>query len=309
MLATAVRCGDWRTAPDALIDQLIATESRGWLDDLGWDVRASWAVLAPARKAGVLHGFIVRDDAGLVLGWTCFLVHQGIAQVAILVAARPDVTQALVGAILGSKAAQKATGCTFFVRSAPGLARCLGSRAFDVETYRYRSLALHATAPADGRVRSWRDEDDRRLPSLLQRAYLDSEDLRPFATGGTLDEWRVYAGQLLAQSDCGVFRRDLSTIVDGNHGDLGGAAVLTELGPRTVHLAQIAVDPEARGRGIARELLSACAGTAAGTGASTLTLLVAESNRPAGALYDSLGFRDMASFVLAMRRPAPDRDG
>lgn len=312
-------CEDWRTAPDELVLTLIAAEARRWLGDLGWDVATSWAVLNPARRAGVLHGYIARDHAGGVVGWTCFVLHQGTAQVAILVSSDASTTRALVAAITGSKAATKATGCTFFVREAPGLGDCFSPDTFVVERYRYKSKA-HLAGEAKARIaseagssdpvaRPWQAGDERKLPALLQRAYLDVESPRPFAAGGTLNDWREYTSQLLVHSDCGIFRPGLSVVMDGDHGDLSGAAIVTGLGPRVVHLAQIAVEPGTQGRGVARTLLAAVMGTAAAAEASAITLLVAESNRAAVALYDSAGFRDAGAFLLAMRVPAGDIEG
>lgn len=62
-----------------------------------------------------------------------------------------------------------------------------------------------------------------------------------------------------------------------------------ETSPDEVYLDSLAVFPEFRGRGIARRLI-ACAADKAGTIGKPLGLLCEPENRPAAALYTSLGF-------------------
>jgi len=76
--------------------------------------------------------------------------------------------------------------------------------------------------------------------------------------------------------------------------------MLTDLNTGTVHVAQVAVAPAERGRGIGRQLVEASLGAAAVL-YGRVTLLVAGSNAPAVRLYESMGFRDSALFVVASR--------
>jgi ribosomal protein S18 acetylase RimI-like enzyme len=80
--------------------------------------------------------------------------------------------------------------------------------------------------------------------------------------------------------------------------------VVTTVGPKTAHVAQIAVDPSARGNGLGAQLVCAAAAAAGAQGYERLTLLVAASNAGAGALYERLGFRQTATFLAAVRRSA-----
>lgn len=56
------------------------------------------------------------------------------------------------------------------------------------------------------------------------------------------------------------------------------------------HLVSTWVAPEARGRGLGSELVSAVVGWARAAGASQVTLWVVDDNRPAIALYEGAGF-------------------
>ncbi|MFN2566775.1 MAG: ribosomal protein S18-alanine N-acetyltransferase [Gemmatimonadaceae bacterium] len=71
-------------------------------------------------------------------------------------------------------------------------------------------------------------------------------------------------------------------------------------------IANVAVAPWARGRGIGGMLLDAAIGAAGGRGAEALYLDVRESNARARALYDSRGFVEVGRRRRYYRRPAED---
>jgi ribosomal-protein-alanine acetyltransferase len=70
----------------------------------------------------------------------------------------------------------------------------------------------------------------------------------------------------------------------------GYAAILFRKGARVARLYSIAVDPAARGRGVAPALIGAAIRTARRRGADRLRLEVRASNTPALSLYDRSGF-------------------
>ena len=75
----------------------------------------------------------------------------------------------------------------------------------------------------------------------------------------------------------------------------------TRLDERTAHVAQVVVNPACQRQGHASRLLASSARAAALGGAVRQTLLVAESNASARALYARLGFTARAVFVFADR--------
>jgi ribosomal protein S18 acetylase RimI-like enzyme len=114
-------------------------------------------------------------------------------------------------------------------------------------------------------------------------------------------EWRHYIASLTNGTGCGWFAPEISGVVrDGHAPGMRGAIVMTDLGPGTAHVAQMAVDPALQGKGLGRALLSAALLKAAPLFARA-TLLVADSNHAAAALYATSGFRDIASFIVASR--------
>jgi ribosomal-protein-alanine N-acetyltransferase len=77
--------------------------------------------------------------------------------------------------------------------------------------------------------------------------------------------------------------------------------MMTALGPGVAHVAQVAVHPERRGKGLAGKLLDRALGLAHAAGRSRATLLVEDGATTARSLYARLGFRPCAGFVAARR--------
>lgn len=298
------RCQDWRSLGAADVRPLIQSEIGRWQAELGWDVGEAWKAIEPARAAGHLPGLVVRDAAGEITGWTCFLLHRQTLQVAMLVADGPAQTTALLDGILASREAARATMQTVCVRSAaPGMSGALASSGFDVETYRYLRAPLDVSWSIAPPCREWEIEDAAGMARLCARAYAETTEVRAFAPHGTLDEWHEYIAQLVTGPGCGRFLAQASFAITGRQPRRpDGAIITTDLGTGTAHVAQVAVDPDARGRGWGRALVASAMSASAAIGFQHMTLLVAEANAPATALYEQLGFQDQSSFIVAARR-------
>jgi len=124
---------------------------------------------------------------------------------------------------------------------------------------------------------------------------------RAFARTGARHEWIEYLAQLVKANGCGIFLPHASFVVPGETpASAGAATVVTHLSEGTVHLAQIAVAPAARGRGLARRLIAASLSASATAGYTRATLLVGGRNLIARHLYEQLGFEEVAMFVSAV---------
>lgn len=298
-----MRCVDWRTRSAADVEPLVSAEARAWLRELHWDVTDAWQVIEPARAAGHLPGFLAVDDAGRPLGWTAFLNHANSLQVMALVAPDHLATRALVDAVMSAPETAAADVAIVCVRSsAPGLADALLAHGFDVESCRYMVVTLADFHEPVTDLAPWTASHDDAVAALWARAYAGQTGIRAFAPHGTSAEWREYVGQLRKGPGCGWFLPEFSFVAPAEDGgELRGAILVTDLGPRTAHVAQIAVDPAWRGRGLARRLVRAALGRAASI-FDRATLLVSPANRPAIALYESMGFEDLATFTVATKR-------
>ena len=72
---------------------------------------------------------------------------------------------------------------------------------------------------------------------------------------------------------------------------LGVVGAFTRVDALEVQLISMWVDPDVRGRGVARDLIRAVAAWAAGRGSTRVVLFVQEANETAQALYERAGFR------------------
>lgn len=103
-----------------------------------------------------------------------------------------------------------------------------------------------------------------------------------------------------------VMRRDPGAVlVAERSGRVAGYAALW-VSADEAELADLAVAPEHRRRGVGRTLLRACLREAAARGAREIFLQVRESNGPARSLYRGAGFREAGRRTGYYRAPAED---
>jgi ribosomal protein S18 acetylase RimI-like enzyme len=286
------------------IEPLLSREVARWRQDLAWDVEEAWYPIEPARASGVLPGFVVRAGAA-VRGWTWFLEHRQVLQIAALVSDSEPATAAILEEILRSPESAATSRQVACVRDgAPGLHRTFERHGFAVAPYHYllRDLSGAAAAgavPSESR-RLWTDDDLDDCAALCARAYAASSDVRAFAPGGQAEEWTDYVKGLVRGCGCGRLIQDASFVVAGDDG-LTGAVLTADLGMGTAHITQVVVDPASRRRGVGRGLVDAALTAVGALGFARMSLLVSATNTRALRLYESLGFLPRAGFVVAHR--------
>lgn len=317
-LTSRVSCVDWRACDAADVVPLIEAEVRAWRETLWWDIAEPWRVVEPARQAGQLPGLVATSD-GRPVGWAAFLPHNGTLQIMAMAAGDEPSTAALVDAVVDSAEARTCDATVACVRdTGPVLRGVLESRGFVLDPYRYLVCDLDACRPDDDGYRArasasfprWHHHDTV-MAALCDRAYRHEPGVRAFAPGGTPAEWRQYIATLVQGTGCGWFLPELSFVVpseapsagrigDRDTGALDGAVMVTDLGTGVAHIAQLAVDPRVRGRGLAGRLVDTALAEATQL-YERMSLLVSSSNVAALRLYESRGFRDHASFIVARR--------
>lgn len=97
--------------------------------------------------------------------------------------------------------------------------------------------------------------------------------------------WRDWVAEAAAGDEKTLF------VAEENGRWLGVVGGFARVNPHEVHLISMWVAPEARGRGVGRDLIRAVARWAAGRGSTRVFLFVQEANMPARALYEQAGFR------------------
>jgi ribosomal protein S18 acetylase RimI-like enzyme len=280
---------------------LYRAEAERWASRLEWDTAQAWPELERGRTLGTVSGIVVTDEADRIAGWCYYLVHKGTLQVGGFVAESEAAAQLMLDRILRNDTQAGVDAVTFFAFSdAPALPALLRACGMAVDRYWYLARDLARRPPVSiADVRSWRSDDLKPTAELLRRSYAPADPSRPFAPGGTQDEWIEYVAQLVAGPGCGALLPEACFVVPGGPDRLLGAAVVTSIAPTTAHLAQLAVDAHLRGRGVGTRLVEFAASAAALAGYRRLTLLVSARNGAARSLYETLRFETVASMLAA----------
>lgn len=288
-------CESWQAAPSPEVLGLLHRECTRWSVDLGWDLVRDWAAVEPARRSGLLAGWIVRGLDHQPRGWAFGVDVDDERQIAAMVADTADATTQLIHACMAGPSVTRALA---FVRADDVVtADVLTAHGFSVQPYVYLIAPTGGTTPVS---EPWCAADRFATADLLMRAYAEDRSLRPFARQGTPEDWLDYVDALTMRPGCGIFSPQASVVMREG-GALVGVALVTSIGQTTAHLAQLAVAPQMRGRGLARALLSAARVSADRVlRASRISLLVSTANTPALRLYARAGFRHAGDFVAAV---------
>jgi len=96
--------------------------------------------------------------------------------------------------------------------------------------------------------------------------------------------WRDWVADAAAGEDKMLF------VAEDGDAWLGVVGAFVRVNSLEVQLISMWVDPEARGRGVARDLIRAVATWTLGRGSTRVVLFVQEANTPARKLYERAGF-------------------
>ncbi len=301
---------EWRDHPADVVRPLQEAERVRWLSRLGWDLTGPTEIIEEARSAGFLPGYVVSDDRGRPLGWTYFVLHDGMLQIGGLATTRGSVARALRDAVLTYPEAGLARRLSCFVYpGCEGVTSAFLRQRFALTESHYltrdlRGLRDAPTVSEIACVRRWQAEDLAGLVRLLEGAYQGVPGADCFAPDGRRDQWAHYAAQLVRTPAVGAFDPALSFVMTGTGADAHrplAAVISTRLGPGTVHLAQVVVDPQLRRLGAGAALVRLALQHAASAGFTRATLMVDGRNQPARALYARLGFEAGERFLFGQR--------
>lgn len=293
---------DWRLLPASSTADLYRRERIRWRRRLAWETASTWNTLEIARTTWGLPGLVCHDRAGRVRGWSFYLIRNDRLDVGGFVADDSCATAALLDAVLDR--ARPCGGLSGFLYSdAPGIETALLDHALTVRPYHYLVHALEDRSYPDGLsgVTTWSGDEIARAARLLRAAY--GETGRMFARHNEPHEWEEYVGNLVRDPACGVFAPQFSCVMPLGD-EYGALAIVTQIGPGTAHLAQMAVHPSLQRRGLAQSLLGDVLRRVREAGLSRLSLLVGGDNVRARALYARLGFEQRERFVAIGPRPA-----
>jgi ribosomal protein S18 acetylase RimI-like enzyme len=163
-------------------------------------------------------------------------------------------------------------------------------------------------------IRPVRDDEWRRWRQTRLRMLRDDADFFATRYEDMVREpdsmWREWVADAVAGDQKTLFVAE----EDGRW--LGVVGAFVRVDPSEVQLISMWVDPAARGRGIAQQLIRAVARWTQARGSTTVVLFVQEANEPAQALYTRAGFRPTgdrtpasagrSAFKLVLAAPAAD---
>jgi ribosomal protein S18 acetylase RimI-like enzyme len=131
-----------------------------------------------------------------------------------------------------------------------------------------------------------------RLGALLVEAHHDFDSRRFLPpTSGTKDAYASFLGTQLDAPDAAIFvADDGSNVIGYAYAAVESYDYMVLRGPAGV-LHDLIVDPEHRGRGVGRQLLTAALAYLRSRGLSQVVLSAAERNEAAQRLFASMGFR------------------
>ena len=134
------------------------------------------------------------------------------------------------------------------------------------------------------RAEEWRLWRDARLRMLREEAaYFSTRYEDVVREPETV--WQAWTAEAAEGVDKVLF------VAEEDGATLGVVGAFRRLDPTEAQLVSLWVDPEARGRGVARSLIQAVATWARDRGATIVVLFVQEANAPGRALYLRAGFR------------------
>ncbi len=296
-----LRLADWRDSGTEFAEVWHGLSKR-WAERLRWDSTSTWVTVEEQRRARALPGFVLLDNQRIA-GFAFFIIHRGTLQIGGFEAESTAGTRMLLDALVqtAEPAAAPSGAMAFTFSQAPGVIDALRDRGFEVAEYLYLVRDLQAmTGPKPDP--DWDRAFIVQVPDLLARSYGAATLTRPFARHDELEEWREYVGQLIGTAACGRFDARLSAARTDADGRASGTVLVTCIGPGSVHIAQVAVDPVCRGRGLASGMIRDVFARAAADGHTSASLLVEEHNTEARRLYEHLGFRESARFISAGKR-------
>ena len=174
---------------------------------------------------------------------------------------------------------------------------------------RARSIATCASAAARSSwfpinrsppgLRGWNAQDVHATAELLLRSYEPTAESRPFAAGGSREQWVEYVTALTRGDISGALMPDASLCLPEGPDRLAAVALVTRTAEGAAQIAQLVVDPTKRRRQLGTQLLELASAAAARAGCRRVSMMVGGSNRPGRALLEAARFKTMGSLLAA----------
>jgi ribosomal protein S18 acetylase RimI-like enzyme len=287
-------------------------EVRLWREELDWDVSGAMSALSRAVDRGGLTGKAIRCG-GVTAAYGYYVVEGDRGVISGLVVA-PSFRGRLMGSAIVDAIVDeldrrrvRRIETQFICFDAPWLVSCFEERGF--ETHWREFLRASVSRPRPQRdaasqvvVLPWSAWNLSEMAALMQRAHAGGVDAAMNELYRTPDGCRVLLNNIIRQRGCGRSLTEASSIARERATDVpAGFAIVTEIGRRHGHLAQVAVAPAFQGTGVGHRLLTHTFTRLAELGLDTLSLMASRGNERALGLYRTMGFHTTFQFPVFSR--------
>ncbi len=297
------------TSPQCL-QPVLDEEGRCWSQQLGWDFRPAAELIRKYVASRSLPGYVLRHTDGKLVGYTYYVIDQGVGYLGNLFVVHPSADQQSYRSLLQS--ALSSLRCSSGVRRIEcqlfpfnfEFPSVFTDFEFEVRPRIFLGRELQA---ADQRASSKPGRLGYRLVGWDTSLFIQAAEVVYDSYQGSPDyelcrDYQSVRGcvrflrNLIESPGCGTFCPTVSQVALDRESKVAAVLVASRIGEGKAMIPQISVRRADQGRGLGTLLLRKCFRTAAGQGLSSVALSVSEANRGACRLYRRLGFEQVKPF-------------
>jgi ribosomal protein S18 acetylase RimI-like enzyme len=291
------------------LDPLLSEEIEIWRERFSWDFRPSADLLRRFIHLHSLNGYALRVGRHVV-GYCYFVVEgrKGLIgdfyvrdgyggdpfETALLTAA--------VGGIMGKPGVKRIESQLMLLRNEAV------SLPFSHFLSRHNRLFMEAEATVAARLSElsvnsritflpWAERNHEEIAHLVAAAYKGHVDSEINDQYRTVPGARHFLTNIVKYPGCGNFSPDASMVaIDDKTGRVCGTCLVSLISSTAGHITQLCILPAVRGEHLGYELLRRSLVRLLNLGCTTVSLTVTCTNVGAIRLYESVGFRQHATF-------------
>lgn len=306
---------DLRTVAARELEPVLSDEIREWQSELNWDFEPSAELVRQYAASSSLGGAALMVD-GEVAGYGYAVVEEPrgiIGDVYVRPRLRTprfeaDLFQSILEALATTPHVTRMESQLMLAgaEAAEVIRAESAARGRPVRIFERRLMWREAGAPLDAapgdaagsfRLEPWEQRYLHAAGGIIAGAYQGEPDSEINVQYRSPSGARRFLSNIVEFPGCGIFDAGASFIAfDRNTGAAAGMALSSFIAGGSGHISQLCVMPEARGRGLGRELLREASAALHRNGARRVSLTVTASNRTAVSLYEKSGFRDIRRF-------------
>jgi ribosomal protein S18 acetylase RimI-like enzyme len=293
------------------LEPLLEEEIDTWRHALQWDFRKSAGLVRRFLDLRALSGYALVAGRSIA-GYAYFVLEEHKALIGDLYVRRaayaPEIEARLLHAVLRSALespqVRRIEAQLMMMVAAPAatLPASRYMRQFDrsfMLLERLDALALPpGAAAAAAHIERWTEPFQEAAAQLIADAYRGHIDALINDQYRTPGGARRFLYNIVQYPGCGAFAKSASfAAFEPRSGRMTGMCLSSMIGPRTGHITQICVRPQAQGTGIGYELLRRSIDGLREAGCQQVSLTVTSSNPAAVRLYERIGFRATRRFL------------